>query len=231
MTITGNQSKIARILCGFKTTKEVSEFLGIASNSYNNWEASSKSLAPATIAKARTFFENRGVTFIDDTSANKNNALSRTFVGQDGFRLFLDDVYEVCRSEGGEICLYNARPSNWIKWVGEEWWAEHTLRMQEALKETNYRFKVTAKTGDYNFIGGKHAEYRWVPDEFFNEQSFYIYGDRFGILSFEDDAVEIFVIYKREVADSYRKLFNIAWESVTTIPDSPDHKPECYDEE
>ncbi len=163
------------------------------------------------------FFSNNGVAFKPDT---------KVYRGREGFRLFMDDVFEVADTVGGEICLFNARPANWIKWLKKDWYEKHSERMQKVLEEKGFNFRVTAQKGDYSFIGKKFVEYRWVPDKLFNQQSIYVYGNRMALMSFDEDAVEIFVIHKQEFADSFRAMFDHIWETVAEIPDVGEYKPE-----
>lgn len=224
--ITPFQMRMARAALGL-SQGAVAKEIGMTTTKVMRLENEVTDGTSGDLKTTKLFFENRGLEFTDSDGVRRRKE-TLTYRGRDGFRRFMDDVYNVASAEGGEICLYNARPSNWIKWLGEDWYAQHTLRMQEALKEQDFYFKVTAKRGDRDFIGGKHSEYRWVPDEMFNQQSFYVYGDRLAILKFSDEAVEIFVLRKRELADSFRHLFNVAWDSVTTLPDTDDYKPESY---
>lgn len=226
MTITDSQARAARAHLSL-TIAELSKKTGIGPNPLSAFERGVSGLSLKNITKIESFYKENGIEFIENNGIREKHEMI-IYREQNGFRKFMDDVYRVASTEGGEICLYNARPSNWIKWLGKEWYANHTKRMQEALKEKDFYFKVTAQTGDYNFIGGKHSEYRWVPDEMFNQQSFYVYGDRLALLSFGEESLEIFVVKKQQFANSFRQLFNIAWENITTIPDSDNYKPNSY---
>jgi len=119
--------------------------------------------------------------------------------------------------------LWNARPDNFIKWLGEKWYSNHRDRMQKILGDIS--FNVTAEEGDTNFIGGKIAEYRWVPKEIFNEQAIYCYGDRIAFLNFEEDKMNIFILHSNEFYDTFCLLFDFVWDQVTIIPDVKGYKP------
>lgn len=163
------------------------------------------------------FLRSRGIEFTEDEGVKKSPFIN-ILTGRDGFRLFMDDVYEVAKTIGGEICIYNARPSNWTTWLGSEWFDQHAIRMEEALKKKPFNFRITAQRGDTNFIARKYAEYRWVSDELFSQQSVYLYGDSLALMSFDEDDVEIFVLRKKEFADSFRAMFNHVWKTTTETP-------------
>lgn len=220
--ITANQLRAARALLDISQS-EIAQAVGISANTISNIEKGTSRPAHDTLSRLQGFFEMQGVEFTESEGVKRSQEKVTAYEGTDGFRKFMDDVYEVASAQGGEICLMNAKPDNWIKWLGREWYDNHTARMQTIVKKIN--FKVTIREGDYNFIGGRHSEYRWIPEDLWNEQSFYAYGDRIGFLNFEDDRLQIFVLKQKQFSESYKKLFNIAWEQVTTIPDKEGYKP------
>ena len=68
-----------------------------------------------------------------------------------------------------------------------------------------------AQEGDDFFIASKIAEYRYIPPEFFTDQSFYVYGDKLALIAFEENNVRINIINNKSWAQSFRNLFNYAW--------------------
>jgi hypothetical protein len=128
----------------------------------------------------------------------------------------MDDIYETAKRDGGLFCLHNAKPDNWYKWLGEEWFQMHSERMRTLGNKIDYR--ITAKEGTTNFISSAFAEYRWFPAELFNEQSFYAYGNKLAFVNFDEDDVRVSVLENRAFADGFRVLFNIAWDKVAMIP-------------
>lgn len=169
----------------------------------------------STLDTLRLYYEAKGLEFSDDGGIRPSKIRVQQYQGAEGFKSFMNDVYEVTKTQGGEICLHNAKPDNWIKWLGVEWNTMHTNRMLEIKQKLD--FKITAGHDDYQMIG-KHAEYRWLPREMWNDQSFYAYGDRFALLNFEEDSVHIVVMHNRKFADGFRTLFNVTWNNVAIIP-------------
>jgi hypothetical protein len=80
-----------------------------------------------------------------------------------------------------------------------------------------YEFRITIKQNDKNFLG-KHAEYRWLPERSWNEQSFYAYGDKLALMLFEPEQVSIRTVCSRQFADGFRALFSLAWDHIPPIP-------------
>lgn len=220
--LTAAQCRAARALLGW-SQPDLATRSGMHVQTICAFESESGTPTKRTLTRITETLEKGGVEFQPNDGVARKTSPLTIYNGSDGFKAFMDDVYETAKSVGGEICLLNAKPANWIKWLGQDWYENHSKRMQTLLKTIDFR--VTAKEGDKNFIGGKHSEYRWVPKEIWNEQSFYCYGDRIGFLHFEEDEVEIYVLKQKQFAESFRFLFNIAWEQITIIPDVPGYKP------
>jgi len=139
--------------------------------------------------------------------------------GPKEFINFIDDIYNEAKTRGGEFCLFNAKPENWINLMGEESYNLHSQRM--AALSDKLKVKITSKKGNNNFISKSFAEYRWVPEEMFNAKSFYAYGDKIAFMSFDNDNVNnsrILVLNHPEFSQGFKILFNIAWENVAEIP-------------
>ena len=215
MEITPHQLRSARAFMDV-SRNDVADATGIGVQTLADLE-NGKTDSPriSTLDTLRLYYETHGIEFTDDGGIRPNKVRVQQYEGAEGFRRFMDDVYEVAKTQGGEICLHNAKPSNWLKWLGVEWNQMHTERMV-AVKD-GMNFKITAGHDDYQMIG-KHAEYRWLPKEMWNDQSFYAYGDRIALLNFEEDSVHIVVMHNKKFADGFRSLFNVAWDNVTTIP-------------
>ena len=223
MQVTAKQIKMARMLLDWSQA-ELADKSGVSRHSIIGLESEKAMLNQSNFQKILQSLESSGVEFTEGNGVRERSSLI-TYAGQEGFKRFMDDVYEVAKEVGGEIRLFNARPANWVKWLGKDWYNNHSKRMQEVRKENGFDFRVTAERGDYSFIGGKFVEYRWVPDRLFNQESVYVYGNRLALMDFNEEEVKIFVLYKQEFADSFRAMFNHIWETATEIPDSDKHRP------
>lgn len=199
------------------TLDDVSEATGVSKGVISDIEKE-KATKPkaATLDLLRILYESKGIEFLPNGGIAPRSMRVDQYTGAEGFKSFMNDVYEVARSVGGEIRLHNAKPLNWKKWMGEEFLEMHLARMEAVVD--NYNFKITAGHGDKILIAN-HAEYRWLPKEMWNEQSFYAYGDRLALLNFEPEFVHVAVVYNRQIADSFRSLFDIAWETTAKKPE------------
>jgi hypothetical protein len=101
---------------------------------------------------------------------------------------------------------------NWIKWMGEDAYRVHAQRMRTTKDQI--KFRIVVEEGDKNFIASDFAEYRWISEEYFSDQSFYSYAGKLALIRFTQDDVYISIINDSEITRDYRALFDIAWETV-----------------
>lgn len=169
-----------------------------------------------TLEKITAAFEKANIEFLGTSGLRKKSGEIRVLKGAQGFRDFMDDVYETAKNAGGQICLHNAKPQNWYKWLGEEWYAMHSERMKALGSKIDVR--ITAEEGNHLFIANSFAEYRWFPNELFNDKSFYSYGSKLAFITFGDEDVIVRVFDDTDFAEGFRILFNIAWDRVAILP-------------
>lgn len=210
--------RAARALLDF-SQEEVAKAIHVATNTFSKIESGKSGISIEHMKDIQRFYEQHGIEFIPNDGIRKRQGQIIEYKNAEGFRAFMDDVYETVRTQGGLICVHNVSPDNWIKWLGKEWNAAHTERMLKIKKSFDYR--ITIKKNDYNLIG-RHAEYRWLPERSWNDQSFYAYGDRLALMLFEPEAVNIRVIHSKQFAAGFRALFSLAWEHIPPIPPKED---------
>lgn len=169
-----------------------------------------------TLQKIAAAFESADIEFLGQNGLRKRTDEVKTLQGREGFAAFMNDVYDVASKKGGEICLHNAKPENWYKWMGEDGYKIHAKRMV-LLKDT-INVKITTLIGNRSFIADSFAEYRWFPEEMFGEHSYYSYGHKLAFLSFTENDVWVRILENRQFSEGFRVLFNIAWNSVAIIP-------------
>lgn len=165
-----------------------------------------------TLLEMKDVLDRLGIELSDDGGVRPKQSRVDRLIGREGLCAFMDDVYATAKTVGGEICLFNGVPAQLQKWLGKDWYDMHAARMQKI--KGNFNFKVVVREGERQFIGGGFAEYRWFPAKLFNERTIYVYGSKVAFLSFDPDNVRILVLHQDEIADSFRILFNIAWDDV-----------------
>lgn len=167
-----------------------------------------------TIRKITDVFIAHGIEFLEGDGLRRRESPITILRGADGFEAFLDDVYNTAIRYGTkekpvEIFLSNVQHMNWIKWMGEEKWANHVARMTQDQAVMDVRIMV--KEGDKNFPAKAYSKYKCVPADMFNDKSFYSYHDKLAFLNFQKDDVEITVMEQGDFARGYRQLFLATW--------------------
>ncbi len=210
------QIRAARALIGWSQS-DLADHADLSQTGIARIENGTNQPNSTTIEKIRAAFDKVDIEFIDNSGVKKRTSEVRTLRGTDGFKAFLDDIYEVAKTEGGELCLHNAKPENWYDLVDKDWYHSiHAKRMIE-IKD-NIKVKITAGEGDWTFIGSEFAEYRWFPKKLFNDQSIYAYGPKLAFISFNKNDSTIQILDNREFSEGFRVLFNSAWEHIAKIP-------------
>ena len=215
MSITTAQIRGARGILNW-SQQDLAQRTGISATSIGSIENGQTTPRASTLETIRSTFERNGIEFLGLDGVKQQNDFIKTYTGTPGFRDFMDHLYETAKSYGGEIVLFNANPINWYKWLGEEWFAAHSKRMQELGDKIS--MKITAKKGENLFISRDFAQYKWFPDELFSDRALYAYGDNLGFVNFDKNNVSVVVLKQADFSNAFRVLFNIAWENVATQP-------------
>ena len=199
--------------------QDVGNHLGTSHVTISKIEQGAIDPPASRLRQLQEFYESRGVEFLEGNGVRERQRYTRRFEGVDGFRAFMDDVYETAREYGGDICLFNSKPGMWHRWLGEEWYAMHSRRMSEL--GDHIRVRIIVQKGESNFILN-FAEHRWCSRMDWREKVFYAYGPKLAFLDFSKDDVQILVLEQSDFAESFRLLFDIAWEHETLPAEAED---------
>ncbi len=205
------QIRAARALIGWSQS-DLADKAGLSQTGIARIENGTNHPNATTTNKILTAFDSADVEFIGDSGVKKRTSEVVTLEGKTGFIRFLDEVYETVSEKGGLVCLHNANPENWYKWVGEDFYNAHAQRMSKIEKD--FEFRITTRVGEDNFISSSFAEYRFIPSEMFNDQSIYAYGDSLAFINFGSDSVAVHILKNSYFSQGFQALFNIAWDRV-----------------
>jgi sugar-specific transcriptional regulator TrmB len=137
-------------------------------------------------------------------ATSKTKPRIRIYEGKGGVEKVYDEIYA-----SPSVCFFGALKNLSDEFVG------HTDKLKEIIrsKSINVRDLVTQdpKDLDFGFAAlGRNYEARVVPKEFDLYTDGAIYGDQVAILSIKKELFAV-VIESREVADTFRSLFELAW--------------------
>ncbi len=217
MSITTAQIRGARGILNW-SQGDLSQRTGISATSIGSIENGQTTPRESTLSTIRKTLEGAGIEFIGMDGVRIQDNSLKTYEGATGIKAFFDDVYLTVNKQGGEVCLFNGVPRKLIQWLGEDFYDMHAERMNSMMKD--FKFKIIISEGDTDFIAKGFAEYRWFPKDKFNERTLYCYGDKLAFLNFAKDNVRVVVMQQEEIANSFRELFNIAWETVAMAPET-----------
>lgn len=206
MPISKDQLRAGRSLLGLSQS-ELAEKVGMTAPQLSNYEKGSVTPNPSSMSKLKNVMQLLGLEFLEDDGVKRKPAVV-SLKGIEGFRAFMDNVYETAKEIGGDLCLFNTQPELWIKHLGQDWYDMHNERMKKLGDKINVR--IITKEGNQNFILDC-AQYRWFATGRFYSAMFYCYGEKLGLLNFNEENIEITVISKTNFARGFRELFESAW--------------------
>lgn len=206
---------------------DLSDRTGISATSIGSIENGLTQPRDSTLQLIQKAFEDAGIEFLAMEGIRFRTNYIQNLRGRDGFSDFLDDVYKTAISNGTKekpckIYLSNVVHENWVKWMGQDKWDNHTERMTRNKDVMDVR--IIVKEGDHNFPAHEYSQYKWFPADLFNDKSFYAYDNKLAFLNFFEDDVLITIIEQPAFADGYRTLFEIAWDKIAITPKTQNKK-------
>lgn len=184
-----------------------------------------KSLAGFVIRGSKKFFSASSPSMLLENLKEKEDALSkimpslvamensgkkesfvRVIQGKEVVTSILKSVYSVLESgKAKEHLLFGCDDRKYMQYSGI-----FMKKFISMIDKNNFHERVLAKEGESYFIGGRNSEYKFIPKEFFNPTETHIAGNLIAIIIWGDPLTGI-IIESEEVADSYKKYFNLLW--------------------
>ncbi len=208
------QIKAARALLGWSQA-DLASAAGLSQTGIARIENGESKPNSETSSKMIQAFTKVGIEFLDTEGVRRRKVNVMSYQGQDGFRKFIDEVYQAAKETSDDICLFNGVPKLIKKWCGEEWYIMHATRMKELKQRPNFR--IIVQENEKDFIAGGFAEYKWFPSKLFKDRTIYVFADKIAFLNFSDDDVLVLMISQKDIADSFRIMFDISWNNVAFI--------------
>ncbi len=214
--ITAAQLRAARGLIDW-TRNELAKAASISPETVKNIEHGIFRPQEETADRITRTFATHGVEFTENEGVKKTSSGIVVLEGYEGFKTFMDDVYEVAKSDyslNGQkpICVSNV-DNNLFKKNLKEYAPIHIERM---AKIEGLKIKMLAtKPEETRASGTNYVAYRFVTEAL--PLPFYVYGDKFAIINFEvENPPHIILIHSAVVASSYRSQFDVMWKSASS---------------
>lgn len=215
MLTDGKQIAAARQLLGWSQA-DLATRSGVSKPSIIRIEKNLMSVKHDIQKQIQKLIEQNNIEFLDQCGLRENKKTLIQYSGQAGFREFYDDLYVTARDVGGDICLFNGVSDLVLKWLGEDFLKKHVERMLPI--QDQYKYRVIVQEKDKSFLGASYCEYKWFPKNLFNDKTIFIYGDKISFITFLKNDIEILVLNQKELAESQKLFFNLAWDYVAMEP-------------
>ncbi|MDX2027200.1 MAG: helix-turn-helix transcriptional regulator [Alphaproteobacteria bacterium] len=218
MFVTGKQIRAARVLAEWDRD-DLATKAGVSLMTIQNIELDTKHPRPATLDKIIKAFTDTGIEFTDNEGVRFKSRDIQTYRGVEGFKKFLDNVYEYVKESVAEnknlepVCASSVNDKDFIRHLGD-YFTFHINRMNE-LKNLKYRILLKEKPASLQpeeVQHGSYREYRMRSRQDTANVPFYVYGDKLAILMLTGTVPEIVVISSTVVAQAYREIFNALWQ-------------------
>lgn len=212
--ITPAQLRAARGMLDW-TRSKLAKASGLSAETIKNIEHGIYTPQDATIEAIIRAFAAYDVQFTENEGIRRNTETVIIHEGAEGFRKFMDDVYQTASDiesrEDGKKPIYvsNVDDRLFVQHLGD--YAHVHISRMNKLKNV----KIRVLTGEKDFYrppATHYIEYRWSGYEGVANVPFYVYGDKFAILSFIDNKdPRVVVINSALVATAYREQFKAIW--------------------
>lgn len=217
MKLSGLQIAAAITLSGL-TREALATEAGIGRNTLDRIINETAACREDTIRKVTRILEMRGVEFIDNEGVRVRPRGMHTYQGVDGFKQFLDNVYEYVKQTISEeqeyepVCSSSVNDKDFIRHLGD-FFSFHIDRMN-SLRKFRHRILLKEKPSSLRpteLKEGGYREYRKRSPQDTANVPFYVYGDKLAILMIADSVPQIIEISSAQVAQAYREIFNALW--------------------
>ena len=218
--ITAAQLRAARGLLDW-TRSDLAKAASVSPETIKNIEHGTFRPQENTADAITRAFAAHGVEFTEDEGVRRSLNKVYTFKGLPGFKDFLDDVYQAAlkQNEGADIdkpiCLCNVDDRFFIKHL-HDYSLIHAARMSALSNKVKVKILIKDKAS-LQIPEADYREYRQTEATDGNVP-FYVYGDKLGILIFEEGKEpQIVVIFSSIVAKAYRDQFSILWKNAKPL--------------
>lgn len=142
---------------------------------------------------------------IELTMLPREDTFVEVFKGKGIVRTVYRDIIKEFQKKAGEVLISGVDEWKFLK--------EDRIALQQHLKrlqKLRCKERILVKEKDTYFVEGHQTTYRWISKEAFNPTPIFAYGNKFTIIVWGNPSYAI-IIENRNLADSYRKQFNLLW--------------------
>ncbi len=187
---------------------DLADKIGVSKQMMSAYFSGKSNLSSINMEKIAHLLDTAGIAFTKNGGVEPQQSRVVTYRGKEGFAAFRADILAEAQLAPLDVCVNNVDEREFDKWgaghVNDEYFAE----MQ---KKKPKRFRILVKENDNQFTASGYATYRWLPLDKFGEISFFLYGQKTALLSFEDNDFQAFIISHPQINAFYRREFDALW--------------------
>jgi transcriptional regulator with XRE-family HTH domain len=200
-----SQIKAARALLGW-TQETLAQAAGLSLPSINNLERGLYSPRPETLAAIVVAFESAGIEFTPQNGLRQRQADHDclTLTGPTFIRDLDRDILDCLKEPTDEIIGVTCDDRKWMDFAG------YTNPIYvDAREKIRWRERFLI-ADDATFITSPPAAYRTLPKTFFGAMNYEIYANRLALIEWE--AMRVTLIKNAQIADLFRRPFDLLWQ-------------------
>jgi len=203
--LTGRQIRAARAFLEW-SAEDLATKAGLNVDTVHKFEKNKGNAKDATVNAFVRTFDIHGIEFLPDEGMRVRKTETRNFVGKEGYKLFLDHIYETVK-EGGRICQCNVSDGKTLKYADD--YAELHLKRMAEIQNLNARVLTTY--GDTTFPAS-YCKYKWTDKGEKSLIPYYAYNDFLAQAVFKsDNNVEIISTRSKLLTERYVEHFEALW--------------------
>ncbi len=193
------QLAAARGMLGW-TLKELSEKTNITIEAINKFERGEvDSPRKSTIQAIRQAFEGEGIEFIDQSGVRKRDDTFQIFTGNDPYLQLLDFIFMKLKNSGQEILF---------SYIDNSKSPPEILDSDIRMRRNGLKFRCLTEEAN-NYCVFPLEEYRWVPKQYFNNNTQVVFLDY--VATMINGNEKCFIIKNESYAATMRNAFNYIW--------------------
>lgn len=204
------QCRAARVLLDIKQA-DLAERAGVSLQAVGAFENGTSGSRPATLRALATALEQAGIRFLENDGVQRRSDSILVLEGKDANRRMMEDVYQTLKETGGEILISGLAEVTAERADDHAFLHYHIERLQDA----GITERILIREGDKNLVAPAHW-YRQVPEEYFPDTTFQIYGDKIAFIAWGQEQ-KIVIVQNRLFKRAFEKLFNFAWDHARRV--------------
>jgi predicted transcriptional regulator len=169
----------------------------------------------STTHAIRQTLENAGLEFIQSDGVRRQQENVAIYQEMDGVASFLDDVYQTVKKQGGEVVVVVTPKNLPIVWTD----ADNQNVLERIVQSNNAATVKCILTEAFDMpFTVPRIECRSLSRHYVDPMPFYVYGDKYAIVTFEPKKLSNIIVIKSFVtAQASRRHFLSMWDKAMPV--------------